>query len=88
MTRIHIGYDASLIEEGVSADAARVYVEANNGEVSITCAWGDAWAGLKTVGEFYMQAQAESLAWDIALNPVAELTRLGYQHDGWFVQAD
>ena len=49
MTSIHIGHDISLIEEGVDEDSARVYVEANNGEVSITCAWGDAWAGYKVV---------------------------------------
>ncbi len=88
MTRIHIGFDSSLIEEGVSADNARVYVEAINGDVQITCAWSDAWVGFKTVREFDTQAQAESLAWDIARNPVAEFDRLGYQHDGWFVQAD
>ena len=88
MTRIHIGFDSSLIEEGVSADAARVYVEANSGEVSITCAWGDAWAGYKVVREFDTQEQAESLAWAIARNPVAELDRIGYEHSGWFVRAD
>ena len=88
MTRIHIGFDSSLIEEGVPADAARIYVEVSGADVQITCAWSVDWAGFKTVRGFDTQAQAESLAWDIARNPVAELDRLGYQHDGWFVQAD
>lgn len=87
MTRIHIGFDSSLIEEGVPADASRVYVEAVNGDVQITCTWSGDWAGFKTVREFDTQEQAESLAWAIARSPIAELDRLGYQHDGWFVQA-
>lgn len=88
MIRIHIGFDSSLIEEGVSADNASVYVEANSGEVSITCAWGDAWAGYKVIREFETQHEAEVLAWDIARNPIAEFDRIGYEHSGWFVQAD
>lgn len=85
MIRIHIGFDSTLIEEG---DDARVYVEAINDHVQITCAWSDAWAGFKVIREFDTHEQAESLAWAIACNPVAEFDRLGYEHSGWFVQAD
>ena len=88
MTRIHIGFDSSLIEEGATADNARVYVEANNGEVSITCAWGDAWGGYKVVREFGTPHEAEALAWDIARRSIPEFDRMGYEHSGWFVQAD
>ena len=86
MTRIHIGFDSSLIEEGVSADNARVYVEVQNCEVSITCDWGDAWAG-SVYRECDSQFDAESLARTIAQNPVSVLTRLGYDLTGWFKAA-
>lgn len=88
MTSIHIGFDSSLIEDGASAESSRVYVEAFDCDVYITCAMGDAWAGYKVVREFDTQEQAESLAWAIARNPVAEFDRIGYQHSGWFVLAD
>ena len=70
MTRIHIGHDISLIEEGVDEDSARVYVEANNGEVSITCAWGDAWAGYAAMYNGSMDA-ADLLARAIAADLLA-----------------
>lgn len=88
MTSIRIGHDISLIEEGVAEDSACVYVEANNGEVSITCAWSDAWAGYKVVREFGAQHEAEALAWDIARNPIAEFDRMGYNHADWFKPAN
>lgn len=88
MTSIHIGHDISLIEEGVDEDSARVYVEANDGEVSITCAWSDAWAGYKVVREFETQHEAEVLAWDIARSPIAEFDRMGYEHAGRFRPAN
>lgn len=85
MTSIHIGFDSSLMEEGVSADNARVFVEANNGEVSITCAWGDAWAGYKVVHEGDDEDVAFVVAKAIAADPVAELARMGYDCAGWFI---
>lgn len=88
MTRIHIGFDSSLIEEGLEEDSAEVYVEAKNCEVSITCAFGDAWAGYKVIRRFETQHDAEVLAWDIDRSPIAEFDRIGYEHSGWFVQAD
>lgn len=87
MTRIHIGFDSSLIEDGTSAESARVYVEALNGDVHITCAMGDAWAGYEVVGRLNTQDEAEKLARAIARNPVAELDRIGYECSGWFVRA-
>ena len=88
MTRIHIGFDSSLIEDGVSADDAHVYVEVQNCEVSITCDLGDAWAGYKVVRKFETRHEAEVLAWDIDRNPIAEFDRMGYDHAGWFKAAN
>ena len=88
MTSIHIGFDSSLLEEGVAEDAARVFVEVQNCDVQITCAWGDAWAGFKVVREFETRHEAEVLAWDIARNPVSEFERMGYDHAGWFKPAN
>ena len=87
MIRIHIGFDSSLIEEGVSADNASVYVEANNGEVSITCAWGDAWAGYATMYNGSPDA-ADLLARAIAADPVGVLAWMNYDCAGWFRPAN
>ena len=86
MTRIHIGFDSSLIEEGVTADNARVYVEANNGEVSITCAWGDAWAGYAAMYDGSPDA-ADLLARAVAADPVGVLEAMSYSCGGWFKAA-
>lgn len=48
----------------------------------------DDWAGYKVVREYDTQEQAESLAWDIARNPVAEFDRMGYEHAMWFKPAN
>lgn len=85
-TRIHIGADTSITEAlGAEADA-RVFVEAQHGEVRIVGPFTD-WAGYKVVREYDTQEQAVGLAWDIALDPVAELDRLGYDHKQWFKSA-
>lgn len=84
--KIHIGYDASIIEQlGADADA-RVYVEAQHGEVRIVGPFVD-WAGY-VVREYDTQEQAESLALDIARNPAAEFDRIGYEHAAWFKPAN
>lgn len=85
--QIHIGFDLSITEQlGAEADA-RVYVEAQHGEVRIVGPFDD-WAGYKVVREYDTQEQAESLAWDIARNPVAEFDRMGYEHAMWFKPAN
>jgi hypothetical protein len=85
-TRIHIGTDTSITEAlGAEVDA-RVYVEAQNGEVRIVGPF-DCWMGYKVVRVYETQEQAESLAWDIARNPVAEFDRMGYDHAVWFKPA-
>ncbi len=86
MTRIHIGFDSSLIDEGVSADGASVYVESNNGEVSITCAWGDAWAGYAAMYDGSPDA-ADLLARAIAADPVGVLEAMSYSCSRWFKTA-
>ena len=79
----------AVTNEAKGDDAlARQNLASNNGEVSITCAWGDAWCGYEVIREFETQHEAEVLAWDIARNPIAEFDRIGYEHSGWFVQAD
>lgn len=84
--KIHIGHDISITEQlGAEADA-RVYVEAQHGEVRIVGPF-DEWAGYKVVREYDTQEQAEALAWDIARNQVAELDRVGYDHAMWFKAA-
>lgn len=85
--KIHIGYDASIIEQLGAEAEARVYVEAQHGEVRIVGPFVD-WAGYKVVRVYDTQEQAESLAWDIARNPVAELERMGYEHATWFKAAN
>jgi hypothetical protein len=85
-TRINIGTDTSITEQlGAEADA-RVYVEAQHGEVRIVGPFVD-WAGYKVVCEYDTQEQAMALAWDIARNPVAEFDRIGYDHAMWFKPA-
>lgn len=86
MTSIHIGFDSSLIEDGVTADNARVYVESNNGNVSITCAWGDAWSGYATMYDGSPDA-ADLLAQAIAADPVGVLKWMNYSCGGWFKTA-
>lgn len=84
--QIHIGFDLSIAEQlGAEADA-RVYVEAECGEVRIIGPFGE-WAGYKVVRKYSDQYEAESLAWDIARNPVAEFDRMGYEHALWFKPA-
>lgn len=83
MTRIHVGFDSGLIEEGVTADNARVYVESNNGEVSITCARGDAWAGYAEMYDGSPDA-ADLLAQAIAADPVGVLEAMSYPCGRWF----
>ena len=85
--KIHIGFDTSIIEQLGAEAEARVYVEAQHGEVRIVGPFVD-WVGYKVVREYDTQEQAESLARDIARSPVAEFDRMGYEHAAWFRPAN
>lgn len=81
-----IGVDTSLEQylgtDGAPTDA-NVHVAAHNGQVSI-CGPFASWAGYKVLADFDSDEEGEALARRIAADPVAELSALGYDLEGWF----
>ncbi len=80
--KILIGVDTSL-EASVGTEHARVYVQAQDGKVSITGP-GEGWVGAAVLADLGDRAQGEALARRIAADPVAELPALGYDIVHWF----
>ena len=73
-----IGHDNTL--DGSARD---VTIHAAAGEVEINGPFDD-WMGFATLASFDDAAAAVELAERIALNPEAELKKLGYDTAGWF----
>ena len=76
-----IGYDNTL-----DNSVCGVTIHAAAGEVEIRGPFDD-WEGFATLASFDDEAAAVELAERIALNPEAELKKLGYDTAGWFEPA-
>ena len=86
MKSTQIGIDTSIDRADESTkfpSSAAVCVESHRGVVCITGPF-EGWMGYQELADYETAEEGDALAARIVANPVAELTALGYSHEGWF----